>query len=186
MNLFRIHFLLLILLMTGVSSAFSQGTESALRTGDAIIVKLSGVPAEEVAVVSNTYDIGDNGTINLPYIGSIRAAGLTPSAMQRSIEAAYKGAEIFTNPTIQVTPNREAGTQVIYLSGEVKAPGRIMMTPGMTVHDAMTSAGGPTDFAKLKAIKMTRNGQTRFLDLRRADNPDAAIPAQPGDRIHVP
>lgn len=163
-----------------------QATESVLRTGDSIVIKLSGVPAEEIAVVSNSYDIADNGSINLPYIGEIKAAGVRPSTLQKNIESAYKHAEIFTHPTIQVTPNREAATQVIYVSGEVRAPGRIGLTPGMTIHDAITSAGGPTEFAGMKKVKFTRGGQTRELDLRRADGAEAAIQAQPGDRIHVP
>lgn len=168
------------------SSMAQQGTEAVLRGGDSIILKLSGVPPEEISVVSNSYDISDNGSINLPYIGEVKAAGLRPSALQKAIETAYKVAEIFTHPTVQVTPNREAATQVIYVSGEVRAPGRIALTPGMTIHDAITSAGGPTEFAGMKKVKFTRGGQTQELDLRRADGAEAATRAQPGDRIHVP
>ena len=181
--------LLLVTLLGGlvVSRApAQQATESVLRAGDSIVIKLSGAPSEEIAVVSNSYDIADNGSINLPYIGEVKAAGVRPSTLQKHIESAYKGAEIFTHPTIQVTPNREAATQVIYVSGEVRAPGRISLTPGMTIHDAITSAGGPTEFAGMKKVKFTRGGQTRELDLRRADGAEAAAQAQPGDRIHVP
>ncbi|MEZ0388730.1 MAG: polysaccharide biosynthesis/export family protein, partial [Verrucomicrobium sp.] len=121
------------------STAFSQqAMESPLRSGDSIVVKISGVPGEEVAVVSNTYDIGDSGTINLPYIGQLKASGVRPSTLQKEIETAYKTAQIFTHPTIQVTANREAATQVIYVSGEIRSPGRITITPGMTIHDAIT------------------------------------------------
>ncbi len=168
--------------------ALAQGTEQLLRPGDSIIVRLSGVPAEEMAVVSNTYDIGDSGTINLPYIGEVRAAGNRPSQLQKNIEGAYKSAEIFTHPTVGVTLNNAGGggTQVIYVSGEVKTPRAVPIAPNMTIHDAITSAGGPTDFAKMKAVKHTRGGVTSIRDLRKADNPDAQIPAQPGDKIHVP
>lgn len=167
--------------------AVAQNTEQLLQSGDSIIVKLSGVPAEEMTVVSNTYDIGDSGTINLPYIGEVRAAGIRPSQLQKNIESAYKSAEIFTHPTIQVTPIRgESNTQVIYVSGEVKTPRAVPLTPGMTIHDVITAAGGPTDFAKMKAVKHTRGGVTSIRDLRKADNPDAQIPAQARDKIHVP
>ncbi len=177
--------LLLLSLLLSVHGVSAQ-SESALRSGDSIVLKLSGAPVEEINTVSSTYDIADNGTVNLPYIGEVKAAGLRPSSLQRNIEYAYKAAEIFTHPTIQVSANREAATQVVFVSGEVKAPGRVQMTPGMTVHDAITSASGPTDFAKMKAVKMTRGSVTRQLDLRSADNPDSQVPAQPGDRIHVP
>lgn len=184
----------LILLLVALATVFfgripapAQGVEQTLRPGDSIAVKLSGVPAEEIAVVNNTYDISDGGTINLPYIGKVRAGGLRPSQLQENIEAAYKNAEIFTRPTIQVSTNKEqGGTQVLYVSGEVKAPGRVLLSPGMTVHQALTSAGGPTDFAKLKATKFTRGGVTRILDLKKADGADAAIQVRPGDQIHIP
>ncbi|MEI6534385.1 MAG: polysaccharide biosynthesis/export family protein [Verrucomicrobiaceae bacterium] len=184
--LYTLLFMLLSLAF-GSSPSLAQNTEQLLRPGDIVVVKLSGVPTEEMTVVSNTYDIGDSGTINLPYIGEVRAAGVRPSQLQKNIESAYKSAEIFTHPTIQVTPSRDANnTQVIYVSGEVKQPRAVPITPGMTVHDAITSAGGPTDFAKMKGVKLTRSSVTRILDLRKSDNPDAQIPAQPGDKIHVP
>src|SRR3954462_11326457 len=99
------------LLLTSING-HAQSAESTLRSGDSIIVKISGVPPEEIAVVSTSYDIGDNGTINLPYIGELHASGLRPSALQKNIEAAYRTAQIFTHPTIQVAANKEAATQV--------------------------------------------------------------------------
>lgn len=176
----------LAVFVLGKSPVRAQGVEQTLRPGDSIALKLSGVPAEEIAVVNNTYDISDGGTINLPYIGEVRASGLRPSQLQKNIEAVYKSAEIFTHPTIQVTANKESPTQVLYVSGEVKSPGRILISPGMTVHQAMTAAGGPTDFAKLTKVKFTRGTQTRLLDLKKSDGPDAALPVRPGDQIHIP
>lgn len=176
----------LALLLPARAPLSAQGVEQSLRPGDSIALKLSGVPAEEIAVVNNTYDISDNGTINLPYIGEVRASGLRPSQLQKHIEAAYKTAEIFTHPTVQVTANKESPTQVLYVSGEVKTPGRVLIGPGMTVHQALTAAGGPTDFAKLSKVKFTRGSVTRILDLKKADGPDAALPVRPGDQIHLP
>ena len=169
-----------------VSQSTAQTAENILRPGDSIMVKLSGAPQEEISVVSNSYDISDNGTINLPYIGELRAAGMRPSMLQKAIESAYKSGQIFTHPTIQVTSDKTVNTQVIYVSGEVKTPGRIIIATGMTVADAITSAGGPTDFGAMKRVKLTRGGRTRELDLRKVDNPDASMPAMPGDKINVP
>jgi protein involved in polysaccharide export with SLBB domain len=183
----RVFLLMLLSVAFTTGPVTAQSTEQLLRPGDSIIVKLSGVPPEEITVVSNTYDISDQGTINLPYIGEVRAAGTRPSQLQKNIESTYKSKEIFTHPTVQVTPNRgESNTQVIYVSGEVKTPRAVPMTPGMTIHDAITTAGGPTDFANMRKIKLTRNTVTRIVDLKKADSPDAQIQAQPGDKIHVP
>ena len=164
----------------------ADNVEQVLRGGDSIVIKLSGVPSEEIPVVSNTYDISNSGTINLPYIGEVHAAGVRPSQLQKNIEAAYKSGEIFTHPTVQVTASREAPTQVLYVSGEVKLPNHVAVAPGMTVYDAITSSGSFTDFANRKKVKLTRSGVTRILDLRKADNPDSQIPVQAGDKIDVP
>ena len=175
------------LVFTPVTS-HAQGVEQSLRPGDSVTLKLSGVPPEEIAVVSGNYDVSDKGTINLPHIGEVRASALKPSVLQKNIEATYKSADIYTHPTIQITMNMTGGapTQVIYVSGEVKMPKAVLITPGMTVHDAITAAGGPTDFGAMRKIKFTRGGNTRILDLKKADNPDANIQVQPGDRIHIP
>lgn len=168
-------------------SVWGQNAESSLRSGDIIIVKISGVPAEEITVVSNSYAIGDAGTINLPYIGEVRAAGMRPSMLQRSIESAYKQAQIFTHPTVQVSPNLEGGatTQVIFVSGEVKTPSRITMTPGMTVGGSITAAGGFTEFANPKRVKLIRNGRSMELDCRQADGQGSLTAVQPGDTVVV-
>lgn len=174
----------LALLLSAVQG-HAQNTESTLRNGDSIIVKISGVPPEEIPVFTS-YDIGDNGTINLPYIGEVRASGLRPSILQKNIEAAYRSAQIFTHPTIQVTANKEAATQVIFVSGEVKLPNRITMSPGMTVGGSITAAGGFTDFASPKRVKLIRNGKSMELDCRQGDSAGSLKPVQPGDTIVVP
>jgi protein involved in polysaccharide export with SLBB domain len=179
-------FLVTLALLTSAPRALAQNSESSLRAGDSIVVKISGVPAEEIAVVSTSYDIGDNGTINLPYIGEVRAAGQRPSTLQKSIEAAYRSAQIFTHPTIQVSSNKEAPTQVIFVSGEVKTPNRITMSPGMSVGGSITAAGGFTDFASPRRVKLIRNGRSLELDCRQADSPGSLTPVQPGDTIVVP
>jgi protein involved in polysaccharide export with SLBB domain len=181
----------LSLLLAAIAFLFSATasqaqTESSLRAGDSIVVKLSGVTPEEVAVVSTSYDISDKGTINLPYIGEVRASGKRPSTLQKDIEAAYMNAQIFTRPTIQVMANKDALTQMVFVSGEVKTPNRITMTPGMTVSGAIIAAGGPTDFAAMKKVKLVRAGRGVELDCRQADSAGSLTPVQPGDTVVVP
>ena len=189
MRTFIYSIILLLVSILVPARSHAQGVEQALRAGDSIIVKLSGVPTDEITVVSNTYDVSDKGTINLPHIGEVHAAGIKPSVLQKNIEAAYKSADIYTHPTIQVTMNTTGGnlgTQVIYVSGEVKMPKAVAITPGMTVADTITAAGGPTDFGNMRKVKFMRGGVSRVLDLKKADGPDAQIPVQPGDKVHVP
>jgi protein involved in polysaccharide export with SLBB domain len=175
-----------VALLMVANRASAQGSEYMLKSGDSIIVKISGVPPEDVAMVSTSYYISDNGTINLPFIGELRAVGFRPSTLQKNIEAAYRKAEIFSHPTIQVTPNKDDTTQMIFVSGEVKTPNRYPLSPGMTVSGAIIAAGGPTDFAKLKQVKLVRGKQSYQLDCREADSAGSLMAVLPGDTVVVP
>jgi polysaccharide export outer membrane protein len=48
-------------------------------------------------------------------------------------------------------------SKVVYLLGEVVKRGPVEMTPGMTLLEAIASAGGLTDFANKKRIYILRN-----------------------------
>lgn len=174
-------------LLLSSAQVHAQSAESALRPGDSIVIRISGVPAEEVTNFASSFSIGDNGNVNLPFIGEVRAAGKRPSTLQKDIESAYRTAEIYTHPTIQVSANMTDGTstQVLFVSGEVKTPNRYTLSPGMNVGTAITTAGGFTDFADPKHVKLIRNGRAVELDCRRADSPGSLTPVQPGDQITV-
>ena len=87
------------LLAFTASSAFA---DAMLRTGDAFDLRIGGVPSDDQATISSNYTIDGEGYLNLPYIGKIRAAQMTASAVQASIERAYVSQGIFTHPTITI------------------------------------------------------------------------------------
>ena len=79
----------------------------------------------------------------------------------------------------------------VFVSGEVKNPGGYSVQEGLTVLSACTLAGGFTDYASLKRVKLlrTENGRMRTIDIdlskvRRGKSPDISVMA--GDRIDVP
>ena len=53
--------------------------------------------------------------------------------------------------------------QRVYVSGEVKTPGRYLYEKGLTVHKALSMAGGPLGEGEKGLIKVTRltNGRGR-------------------------
>lgn len=162
-TLSKLFLALCLILPTG---AFAQ--ETALKTGESFGLRISGVPADEVSLVSAQYGISDAGTIRLPYLKiAIKAAGLKPSALARKIEAAYRSAQIYTQPTIQVDSTTAATSAQRFLSvvGEVKTPRSVTFAPGMTLLDAIAQCGGFTDFADEKKIKLTRSGKVTYHNL---------------------
>src|SRR5437870_450183 len=91
--------LIFFLVLAFATGAFAQAT---LRPGDPLEIRIGGVPNEEQLQVNNTYTIDASGSINLPYINKLKAEGLTPSELARSIEDAYRANKVYTNPNITI------------------------------------------------------------------------------------
>ena len=181
----------LLLAFFSLSIVFSgavQAQETILKSGQTFALRISGVPADEVSLVSQPFAISDGGTIKLPYLKTpIKASGMKPSTLARSIEAAYKRAEIYTNPTIQISV--AAGTaggaeRFISVIGEVKAPRSVGYTTGMTLLDAIAQCSGFSDFADKKKVKLTRAGKVTYHKLNTGD-PAQNVRLQPNDIITV-
>jgi polysaccharide export outer membrane protein len=186
-----LHTLVLLALTANVLRA--QNSEIPLTPGDRISITIGGVPPEEVPQISKVYTVSDNGTINLLHIQEVRAAGLKPSALQRTIESTYKSQEIYTNPTVTVSIDSVAGDtgRQVYVSGVV-APGPKPFKPGITAYQVIMSGGGPTPYASLKKTRIVRSNpdgsrSTIPVDLGKySSNPAVDVPLQPEDQVIVP
>jgi protein involved in polysaccharide export with SLBB domain len=165
----------------------AMAQETTLKNGESFGLRISGVPIDEVQLVSAQYGISDAGTISLPYLKTaISAAGLTPSALARKIEAAYRGAQIYTQPTVQVDSSTvgTAAQRFLSVMGEVKAPRSVSYAPGMTLLDAIAQCSGFTDFADEKKVKLTRGLKVSYHRLSASD-PKENVKVSPNDIITV-
>ena len=182
----KLNKLILFLCLLIPSAAFAQ--ETVLQKGQSFILRISGVPSDEISLVSAKYGISDDGTIRLPYLKtSISAAGMKPSDLARKIEAAYRSAEIYTAPTIQVDSSAAGGggsERFLSVMGEVKAPRSISYAPGMTLLDAIAQCGGFTDFADEKKVKLTRGNTVTYHQLNTSDPKENAA-LKPNDIVTV-
>jgi polysaccharide export outer membrane protein len=84
-------------------------------------------------------------------------------------------------------------SQRVYILGEVTRPGAFPMLPGMTVMQALSSAGGFTPFAKMKSIYVLRtdNGKKvkfpfNYKEAINGKNSEQDIALKAGDTIVVP
>jgi polysaccharide export outer membrane protein len=87
-----------------------------------------------------------------------------------------------------VTVKHQESTRWYYVDGEVKSPARQIYNSRITVLKAIASAGGFTDFANKKKVKLTRvDGRTQIVNCPKAlDNPRLDPEVYPGDKIQVP
>ena len=151
-----------------------------LTPGETVTVIFSGLPT---AIEPQDKIIDTDGTITLPDIGRIQAAGKTPGELETYIHDLYVPAYYrHLGVSVKTTSDR-----VYFVRGEVKAPGRLIYVGPITVTKAITSAGDFTDFANHKRIFLIRsNGQHFKLNADKilsGELPDP--PVFPGDQIEV-
>lgn len=103
--------------------------------------------------LSGTLLVRPDGKVSLPLIGDVMAAGLTPTQLGTEITARLK--KFVTDPTVNVAVLAVNSKRVI-LIGEVGHVGQLTMSPGMTVLQAIASAGGLTPYANKKHIYILR------------------------------
>lgn len=101
--------------------------------------------------------IRPDGTITMPLVGDLKAAGRTPSALKQEIRAKLgqylKLAEGSDLVTVAVKAWRSYRFRV---DGEVVRQGLYASDHFVTVADAIAMAGGPTRFAKRREIVLLR------------------------------
>ena len=80
------------------------------------------------------------GTIEVPYVGTVKVAGLGLRQIERSIENRLAGKAKEPQVIVELVADR---TNTITVSGEVKSPGRIPLSDGVrTAAEAINRAGG--------------------------------------------
>ena len=142
----------------------------------------------EDARFSCTCVVRPDGKISLPLVNDIQAAGFTPAQLRVDITSRVK--QYILEPTVGVTV-LAVKSKNIYLMGEVGHVGPIPMAPGMSVLQAIATAGGLSPFANAKKIYILRGDpghqkQIHF-DYNKAKKGDMqGIELQPGDTIFVP
>lgn len=178
------HFLLALLALAGLAG--SASAQTTIRPGQAIKIDIRGVPPEETARVSGEYTVSDSGTVNMPLLGTISAAGMSPAALGIRIESAYKSAEIYTSPSVNViASSAEAlAKQVVHVGGRVRRTGQVEYVPGLTIYQAIQQAGGADEFGAINRVMLTRAGKVRKLDLKQDQFKSFVL--EQSDTIEVP
>jgi polysaccharide export outer membrane protein len=130
-----------------------------------------------------------DGKISLPLINDIQAAGFTPMQFAATLTDRLK--QFVTDPIVNVTV-MAVNSKRIFLLGEVAHVGPLEITPGMTILQAIASAGGLTPYANKKKIYILRGDPTKPqkipFDYTKAVKKDdmQGITLVPGDTIMVP
>ena len=140
----------------------------------------TGAQAEHLPLVR----VDDDGFIELPYSGRMRAAGHTPGELAAMIRKALRG--MSQDPQV-VVGIRESINNSVIVGGEVAKPGRLVLSTNRELlSDTIALAGGYRGEAKDLIVRVVRGG--RSLEYRLADvlsGPERDMLIAPGDRIEV-
>lgn len=132
-----------------------------------------------------------DGKISIPLLNDVQAAGLTAIQLSdniaRGLKKYVKGDPVVTVVVAQVNSQR------YYVLGEVAHPGAFPLLPGLTALQAISTAGGFTQFANEKKVYILResNGQAQKLpfnykEVVQGKDLQQNIALKPGDTIVIP
>ena len=168
------------------SKVHGAGDDYLIGAGDTIQVSVWN---EKEASVPSVV-VRPDGKITVPLIKDVEVAGLTP----RQAEAAItEGLGKFINDPNVTVVIATINSKKVYLIGAVKKEGTLPYTYGMTVMQALSEAGGLTDYAKRKRIYVlrTENGREYRLDFNyeeviRGERMEQNVVLLAGDTVVIP
>ncbi len=197
------------------SVALAQQSPSKMQTGSKVLIAVNGNGSKDLdnrATGDPSYVIGPedvldisvwkepevsrivpvrpDGRISLPLLNDVQAAGLTPTQLAARIREGLT--EFMAGPQVTVIVTT-INSQRIYIVGEMMRPGAYPLLPGMTVLQAISNAGGFTQFANIKNMYILRreNGKEvkypfNFKDVIKGKKPEQNVGLKTGDTIIIP
>ena len=144
-----------------------------LGAGDRLRIVVYDQPS-----LTNIYEVDQTGDISFPLIGDVSAADSTADALAGRIEARLATAYLRDpNVTVEVATYRP-----FFVLGEVGNPGQFPYVPGMTAEKAVAVAGGFSDRANRRVVRVSRTVNGKLYESRVS----VIEPIRPGDTVYVP
>ncbi len=122
---------------------------AALGPGDRIEVRVF-----QEKELSGEFQVGADGTIDYPLLGTLKVEGATPSRVAEMVREGL-AAGYLRNPFVTVTV-KELVSKRVYVLGQVAKPGTFPYEEGMSIIHVITLAGGFTKSARPNAVVVTR------------------------------
>lgn len=155
-----------------------------LGPGDIFILEIVGekdLPKE--------YQVAADGTVDVPYIHTIKVLGLEAPEVARLVREQLIREKFLADPSV-IVQVKEFHSRRITVLGQVAKPGSFPFTPGLSLIQAVSLAGGLTAIADADRVNITRKGKQRSHTavvsveaITEGTSPD--IPLQAGDQIFV-
>ena len=157
------NFTLLLVLLSIAGSAFAQAVSSEpyrLKPEDVIAIRVFGEEDMNVDAPINL-----DGTISVPLLGFVQAAGKTAAELERHLFTELKAKEYFVDPkvTVNIIRFRELRASV---TGAANRPGEFVFKPGDRVLSLISQAQGyGFNRADLRKSVLIRKGSMEQIPL---------------------
>lgn len=155
-----------------------------LRPSDKVSVNVFREPDFSMQNVQ----IGVEGNVSLPMIGSMKAAGMTTEQLERDISARLAAAGL-RSPMVNVNI-AEYASHLVTVEGAVERPGVYPFQPGARLSSAIALAAGPTRTADIQQVAVFREGPSGisiakfdYQQVRQGTMLDPVL--EPSDRVVV-
>ncbi len=177
----------LFVLVTSLSyqTSFAETETYLINPGDILEISVWNEDAlkREVRVLPD-------GSIGFPLTGTIAAAGKPVDALKK--ELTEKLTEYIAEPVVNIAVKSTEGNSV-YVTGQVKEPGKFIMTEPMNVMQILSLAGGLTPYAAeddIVILRKTKKGaesiKFEYSDLEEGGSLSKNHLLKSGDVIVVP
>ena len=177
-----IYILILFVLFIPIINTAEAANDDVLQNGDTLAISVWGHPDLKSEVVIN-----NNGFINLPLIGEVKAVNKSINDLKTNITEEYKA--YIKDPQINILLKEEASIQVVVM-GEVYSPGSYQLRPGAKIIDLISRAGGVTEKGNLKTANLIREGSEININLegilRGEEDESTKVELKNGDILYIP
>ncbi len=138
--------------------------------------------------LSQSVQVRPDGKVTLPLVGDLEASGRTPVELRDAVTRALK--EYMNNPVVTVIVVEATATSA-YVIGGVNHPGAVSLQGNLTVLQALALAGGLTDFADRKNIRILRKGAAGVHSIpfnynEAVKGSSASVYLRAGDTVVIP
>lgn len=111
------------------------------------------------ADLGGKYSVEADGTFSFPLIGRVKAGGQTLRGLEQDLKAKLADG-YFRNPQVTVAIEQYR-SQRVFVMGEVRQPGPVPLTGGMTLIEALARAGSTTSTASGEVAIVRSQGDAR-------------------------
>lgn len=157
--------------------------------GDEVVIRVFTSAGAQLDEISGIRIVDPSGQIYLPYVGTLKIAGMSAPEIRDLLEREYSA--LYSNPVVEVVSRLK-----VNVTGAVRNPGHYLLDPSSTIIDALANAGGVASEIDIgqyaasdpAASRFVRAGELFILDLRpNTEDPSVfSLPIQSGDWIHIP